>query len=190
MEQSELLIRLAKSLEAIGVEYLVTGGMASATFGEPRFTNDIDVIADLHDGDVAAFCAAFPQPEFYVSEESIRQAIRDRFQFNVLQPTSGLKIDVILPQDTEFERSRRQRMVRISVFPEVAVCFASPEDVIIRKMEYYAEGGSEKHLRDIAGILKVQADKIDRAYIVAWATRLGVADIWRVVEKRVGNISS
>jgi hypothetical protein len=63
--------------------------------------------------------------------------------------------------------------------------FSSPEDVILKKLEFYREGGSEKHLRDIAGVLKVQGDKIDRRYIAGWASRLGVADIWEEIFRRL-----
>jgi hypothetical protein len=63
--------------------------------------------------------------------------------------------------------------------------FASPEDVIVSKLEFYQEGGSDKHLRDIAGVLQIQGDKIDRGYIAEWAGRLGVAEIWELVVTRV-----
>jgi len=63
--------------------------------------------------------------------------------------------------------------------------FASPEDVILKKMEYYKEGGSEKHLRDITGILKISGEKIDRPYIVSWAERMGVIEIWEAILRRL-----
>ena len=72
-----------------------------------------------------------------------------------------------------------------SSFREYSAAFASPEDVIIKKMEYYREGGSEKHLRDITGILKVSAGEIDQAYIVEWAERLGLAPIWTAIQQRL-----
>ncbi len=187
MEPSELLLLLAKSLEELGIDDLVTGSMASGAFEEPRFTNDIDVVIDLPSERVDDFCAIFPVPDFYVSPDAVRQAIRNRFQFNILHPATGLKIDVIIPKLSEFERSRRQRGRRIPVTSSIDVWFASPEDVILRKMEYYQEGGSEKHLRDIAGVLKIQAEKIDRAYLQEWATKLGVADVWDSILRRVGH---
>jgi hypothetical protein len=68
----------------------------------------------------------------------------------------------------------------------VTAFVASPEDVIIGKMLYYREGGSEKHLRDITGILKVSGDQVDRAYVARWAAELGVTEIWQAVLRRLG----
>ncbi|MBI4288544.1 MAG: hypothetical protein HY671_08975 [Chloroflexi bacterium] len=65
--------------------------------------------------------------------------------------------------------------------------FAAPEDVIIKKMEYYRDGGSEKHLRDVTGIISVSGGQIDRAHITKWATRLGLLDIWNAVLERLGD---
>lgn len=187
MEQSELLRLLVETFERLGIEYQLTGSQATIAHGEPRFTNDIDVVVDLRLKQMDVFAASFPAPEFYLSIEAMREAIRQRQQFNIIHPASGLKIDVIILPDNDSARSQWQRSVRLPVAGGYEADFISPEDVILRKMEYYAEGGSEKHLRDIAGVLKIQADKIDRAYLAEWATKLAVADIWHVVEQRVGN---
>lgn len=185
MEQSELLAYVANAFASLGVEYFITGGLAATVYGEPRFTNDIDLVARLRRDHVAGLLNAFPMPEFYVSESAVEQAIRDRFQFNIIHPASGLKIDVIVPDDGPFEEQRRARIHRISMNDELEICFASPEDVILRKMQYYAEGGSEKHLRDIAGVLLVQGAAIQRDYIQKWADLLGVSEVWDVVARRV-----
>ncbi len=72
------------------------------------------------------------------------------------------------------------------MFPDQEGAFASPEDVIIKKMEFYREGGSEKHLRDITGILKISGEEVDMRYIEEWAGRLGLVDIWEAIKNRVG----
>jgi hypothetical protein len=186
MVQSELVVLLVRTLERLGVPYQLTGSTATVSYGEPRFTNDIDVVVNLLPAQVGAFAAAFPEPGFYVSEAAIRDAVRQRHQFNVLHPESGLKIDVILLPDNESARSQWQRSVRLPVAPGVEASFVSPEDVILRKAEYYREGGSEKHLRDIAGVMKIQGQRLDRRYVEEWANRLGLADIWRMILERVG----
>lgn len=184
MEPSELLRYLVRTLEELGSPYLVTGSTATIVYGEPRFTNDIDVVVDLRLDQVPALCAAFPSPEFYLSRNAAETAVRRRQQFNIIHPSSGLKIDFIVAADSPFDRCRLQRRRRLIAGPDFEVCFGSPEDVIIKKMEYYREGGSDKHLRDIAGVLKVQGERVDRAYIADWATRLGLLEIWQaVVEK-------
>jgi hypothetical protein len=184
MEQSELLRHVVEALERIGLRYFVTGSMATIFFGEPRFTNDIDIVVDLPAGRIAELCAAFPSPGFYLSEETVFRAVSRRGQFNIIHPTSGLKVDVMIPADSPFNRSRFSRVKRIKPAPEFDAAFSSAEDVILKKMESYREGGSEKHLRDIAGVLKISGDHLDRGYIEAWAERMGTAEIWQEILKR------
>jgi len=175
---AELLAHLATSLEHLQVPYLVTGSMATIAYGEPRFTNDIDVVIALPEDAIDAFCAWFPAPEYYCPRHMVADAVRKKWQFNIIHPASGLKIDVIIATDSDFDRSRLSRGERIATGNETLVSFASPEDVILKKLMCYREGGSEKHLRDIAGVLKVQGGRVDRQYIAAWADRLGVGEQW------------
>lgn len=181
MEQSELLRFVTRILEELGLRYFVTGSVATIFFGEPRFTNDIDIVVDLPASRVSAFCEAFPAEDFYVSEESVRRAVAGRRQFNLIHPASGLKVDVMIPAETPFNESRFARARRLHPAPDYNAAFASPEDVILKKMEYYREGGSEKHLRDIAGILKISGDQIDLIYMADWSSRLGLSEIWTKV---------
>lgn len=184
MGPSELMQKVADVLESLDVPYLVTGSMATIAYGEPRFTNDVDVVVDLPPTKIDAFCRAFAAPEFYCSQDAVRQAVVQHFQFNIIHPASGLKVDVMIPAKTEFNRSRMARAVRIPSGPDLSVWFASAEDVIVKKLEYYREGGSEKHLRDIVGVLRVQRDRIDRDYITQWTARLGLSSEWETVLAR------
>lgn len=181
MEPTELLERFATILEQLGIPYFVTGSMASIYYGEPRFTNDIDVVVQLGTKDVDAFCRSFPSPDFYLSPAAVRDAVLRCFQFNIIHTVSGLKIDVIIPHDTDFEKSRQLRVTTMTLANGKMVRLASAEDIILRKMEYYQEGGSEKHLRDIASILRIQKEHLDRTYISEWTQRLGVEDIWNSI---------
>jgi hypothetical protein len=185
MEQSDLLRMLTAEFERRGISYLITGSIASMTYGEPRFTNDIDVVVELVPDHLEILGAAFPAPEFYWSKDAALLAIRQHFQFNILHPSSGLKIDVIVPADSELDRSRFARRQRMSGGIDFDVWMASPEDVILKKMEYYKEGQSDKHIRDIVGVLKVQAEKLDRDYVATWAERLHLSDIWQEILTRL-----
>lgn len=184
MEQSELLQYIVGTLERLGFRYFVTGSMATIFFGEPRFTNDIDIVVDLPASRIAELCAAFPSPEFYLSEETVRRAVSHRGQFNIIHPSSGLKADVMVPSDSPFNRSRFTRTRTVKPSPDFEAVFSSPEDVILKKMEAYLEGGSEKHLRDIAGVLKISGEHLDRSYIEDWADRMGTAEVWEEILKR------
>lgn len=181
MEPSELLRFVATVLERLGLRYFVTGSTVTIFYGEPRFTNDIDIVVDLSVENAAEFCGQFPEEDFYVSPEAAIDAVRRHSQFNIIHPRSGLKIDVIVPPPTEFNRSRFDRVRRVRAGIDWDAAFSSPEDAIVKKMEYFREGGSEKHLRDIAGVLKTSAEEIDEAYIERWAAALDLTEIWRVI---------
>ena len=178
-KHAELLRRLALTCEQLGLSYAITGSTATIAYGEPRFTNDIDVVIDLPPDQIKPLLDAFPEPEFYVSVDAARAAVSRRHTFNVIQVTEGLKIDFYVASESEFDRQRLSRARQLAVLPDGAVRFASPEDVILKKLQAYREGGSDKHLRDIVGVLKVQ-ESIDRNYISHWASRLGVESEWQL----------
>jgi len=184
--QAELLRKMATTLERLGVPYAVVGSTASTAYGEARLTNDIDIVLDLQAEDVERFCNEFPEPEFYLSRRAVEAAVQSRFQFNIIHPTSGLKVDCILVGNNEFDRGQLARAVRVVRKDSgYAVQFAAPEDVILKKMEYYRLGQSEKHTRDILGILREQGNRIDREYIRQWAEKMGLTEIWEAILVRM-----
>ena len=183
MEQDELLRRVVGALERLRVPYLVTGSIATIFYGEPRFTNDIDVVVRLDAGAVDELVAEFPEGEFYVSREAAHGAVRRSGQFNLIHPTSGLKVDLIVAAMDPFDHSRFGRGRRVRPAPDYEATFASPEDVILKKLQFYRQGGSEKHLRDCAGVLRITSS-VDRDYVSRWANELGVADLWLLVRER------
>ena len=185
MELFELLRKVVSVFERLGIPYLVTGSVAAMAFGEPRLTNDIDIVAGIEEKHLRDFVTEFPSDEFYISEETIREAIHHQGQFNIIHPASGIKVDVIIKQDTPFDNSRFGRMHRIYPAESYQANFAAPEDVIIKKMEYYKAGGSEKHLRDIAGILKISGEMVDWDYITEWAKRLDLVAVWDAIRERL-----
>jgi hypothetical protein len=155
--------------------------MASIVYGEPRFTNDIDVVIRSTEAQVDQLCQAFPHEDYYVSADAAREAVRQRAMFNVIHPASGLKIDFIVAGGDEFNHSRFARRRRLPVVTGARIAFASPEDVIIRKLQYFREGRSEKHVGDIRGILSTTDQEIDRAYLTSWIERLGLQEEWKRV---------
>lgn len=172
---------VAAFLESQGIAYRVVGSFASMAYGEPRFTNDIDVLADVRSEHIAAFLEAFPAPEHDLSADAMRAAIEQSGQFNILHLPSGLKVDMIVLKRDEYSRLEIQRGRRLTSPGEFDVWFAAPEDVILDKLRPYREGGSDKCLRDIASILMIQRDAIDRGYSAAWAARLDVQAKWQAL---------
>jgi hypothetical protein len=163
---------------------MVVGSFASTTYGEARFTNDIDIVIELAESAVPAFIDAFPGPDFFVSPDAVRDAVRQRFQFNVLHTASGAKIDFILSRHDEWGRAQLARRRRVLLLPDREGYAAAPEDVILGKLWYFTEGRSDKHLRDIAAMLRVSGGQIDRADVEAWARKLGLSEAWAAVLQR------
>lgn len=181
----ELMQRVAVFLESHGIRYRVVGSLASMAYGEPRFTNDIDILADLRPEHTALFLAAFPPPDHYLSETSMQTAIRQAGQFNIIHIPSGIKVDMIVLKPDDYSRTEIERGRRLTSPGEFDVWFASPEDVILNKLIYYREGGSAKHLRDIGSMLMIQGDSVDRAYIASWAAKLGILPEWQSLVARL-----
>jgi hypothetical protein len=185
MEQHELLGYLVRCLEKLKVPYFVTGAVACIAYGEPRFTNDIDIVVDIKDEHIAQLKKCFPEEEYYLDSDAAREAIKRRHQFNIIHPASGLKIDVMISKRDAFDKSRFSRIRRMHPLEDTEANFASPEDVIIKKMEYYKEGSSDKHIRDILGMIKISGDMIDPKYISLWAKKLNLVEIWEAIQERL-----
>jgi hypothetical protein len=185
LDQADLLRHAIEALEARGIDYMVVGSFGSAVYGEPRLTHDIDIVVQLSAAQAEQLCGAFTAPEFYVSREAARQAVLGHGQFNVIHPASGNKIDFMMARDDAWGRSQLARRIRRPILPDREAFVAAPEDVIVGKLWYYHEGESEKHLRDIASMLRVSGEEIDVAYIEHWATQLGFSAGWQAVLDRL-----
>ncbi len=180
MQQPRLVEPFIARLEKLGLPYMITGSMAGILYGEPRLTHDIDIVVAMGVGDIPAFVDAFPIEEFYcppadVLAIEIRRG--QRGHCNLIHHESGFKADIYLAYDELHRWALQQR--RVLDLGGLRVAVAPPEYVIVRKLEYYREGKSDKHLRDIRGILDVT--EIDRAVVEQWAERLHLEREWSTV---------
>jgi hypothetical protein len=174
----ELSLFVAR-LESIGAPYMVTGATAAILYGQPRVTNDLDVVLSLNDVTRAALLQAFPESEFYVPPESVIRAEEARPQrghFNLIHHDSGFKADVYLTGSDPLHAWAMPLRRRMTWNETLSIAVAPPEYVILRKMEFYREGGSSKHPADIRAILEVSG--IDEAIFLPWVKDRGLADIW------------
>ncbi len=183
MEQDELLRYTVKSLQQLGIRYAIVGSFASGIWGETRFTQDIDIVAELEADDISGLCQRFPADEFYTSEPAIEEAVRNGRPFKIIHPTSGNKIDFFVLSNAGWSQSQLDRRREVQFSDECTGYVAAPEDVILGKLLYFQEGGSEKHLRDIAGILKISGEILDNQYLELHTQELGVSKIWKSVIK-------
>lgn len=177
----QVMLQVIAVLDALGIPYLVGGSLASSLYGIPRSTNDVDLVVDLAPGQVAALIAAL-EPDFLVDEEAIGEAIQFRRSFNLIHMTTMDKLDLFVTGDHTWRRQElsRRRPERVTADPgEPPVYFASPEDTVLSKLDWYRRGGevSDRQWSDIQAVLKVQADRLDRTYLREWADWLGVRDL-------------
>jgi len=164
-------------LERLQIPYMVVGGFAAIFYGEPRLTLDVDIVVDMKWHHIEPFVAAFPIPDYYVSEEGMRDSLQRRYPFNVIQPTTGAKVDLVpLPRDpfTRAAFQRRQRM-EYDVAGHSAT-FITPADIVVAKLVAHRETESEKHLRDARGVLITQWGELNLEAVRRSARACGVLD--------------
>jgi hypothetical protein len=176
----------AAVLDRIGVRYIITGSMASMMYGEIRATADVDIVVDLRAGHYHSILEAFSSDEYYISAEAVMHAMRFGGMFNVIHSTSGLKIDFVVTDGTGYDDVRLCRSRTMKTESGAEMKFSAPEDVILKKLEFYKQGGSDKHLRDIASMIKISGELFDRDYLEKWAIHLQVTEEWNAVKSRVG----
>jgi hypothetical protein len=169
---------VARALEAAGAPFVVGGSLASSLQGIPRATFDVDLVAELAASEVDAFVRALGE-RFYADEERIRDGVARRASFNVVDLENGFKADVYLAADDELGRLQHARRQTIEIEPGLALPFASAEDVVLHKLRWFRLGGdvSERQWLDAMGVIRVQGERLDRAYLEHWAREIGVADL-------------
>jgi hypothetical protein len=179
-EPVEVTLKVTAVFEKLGVAYLIGGSLASTLYGMIRTTQDSDIVAEMQRGHLQPFVSAL-QDEFYVDEEMIADAIGHNSSFNIIHRETMFKVDVFIPRPRPFLQSQLARAQRQTfIFEnEVSAKFASPEDTILSKLEWYRMGGevSERQWRDILGVLKTRAGELDLAYLKKWANELKVDDL-------------
>ena len=182
MLEPDLIEMFVKPLEQLRVRYLISGSVAAMLYGEPRLTNDIDLIVFLRIEDLPRLREAYPSPEFYLPPLAAMAAEigRERGQFNIIHSDTSLKADFYPAWQDEFH-AWAFRHARPYPFDTTNITLAPPEYVIVRKLEYFREGGSEKHLRDIRAMLNVSGAILDRSALHDWVTRRGVQAEWQKV---------
>jgi hypothetical protein len=182
--QLDLIRRVTKAFDDAGVPYMLTGSTVSSLQGEPRSTQDLDVVADLTEERLAAFLAHFPEPDYYRDEAVARRALRSRRMFNIIDGANGLKVDVYPIGPTEFDRAKFDRRAEVR-YSGLVLRVSSPEDTIIQKLVWAKKiGTSERQVRDALGVYEVQLHRLDQEYLDRWAARTGVEDLLRQVRER------
>lgn len=152
---------------------MIVGSFASTSYGEPRSTQDIDAVIDPDLASLRAWLGGLDQDRWYVGDAETALARRD--QFNLVELTSGWKVDLVIRKDRPFSRNelarRRTRPVAGTPMP-----VAAAEDVVLAKLEWAATSGSERQVADAVSVLVAVGDEVDVEYLRHWADDLGVRD--------------
>ena len=169
-----------RALEALHVRCYVGGSIASSAHGVARASIDADIVAELTAGQDATFVAALAD-SYYVSAQRVRDAVARRTSFNVIHLATMIKVDVFVSKDRAFDRRVMERAKLHNLGPAGggALPLASPEDIVLLKLEWYRRGGevSERQWTDVAGVLVAGGSALDVAYLKDGAVELGVADL-------------
>lgn len=172
MSPEEALQLVLDKLEDCGIDYMLTGSFASNMHGVPRTTYDADIVIEVEPAALDELVRSL-RDEFYLSREAAREAVSRRSMFNVIHLETGFKVDFIVRKARPFseeEFSRRQK----GVFLGETRWFATPEDVILSKLEWSKLGASERQFIDALNVAKVQGEKLDRSYLEKWAKEIGI----------------
>jgi hypothetical protein len=182
MSQQELLKKVIQTLNKAGIQYMLTGSVASSLQGQPRATHDIDMVVAVEKLKAHELAEAFPYPDFYLDEHSILEAIKGQSMFNLIDLESGDKVDFWILSNDAFDRSRFSRRY-MEKFMGTEMHVSSPEDTILAKLRWAKLcGGSEKQFTDAVGVYEVQYGKLDMDYIEHWAKELEVQSLWERIK--------
>ncbi len=178
MDVVDVALLVTGALERCGVAYFLGGSLASSLQGEPRATNDIDLVVDLSEANVAPLVAALG-PDFDVDEVALRRAARDRVSWNLIYVPSVTKIDLFMRQAAPFDESEFARRERVEVRAGKSLFVKSAEDTVLRKLLWYRAGGgvSDRQWRDVVEVLRLSGPVLDGAYLDAWAVRLDLGEL-------------
>jgi hypothetical protein len=179
-EPIEVTLKVTDVFEKLGIAYLIAGSLASTLYGMVRTTQDSDIVVEMRPEHLQVFVSAL-QEEFYIDEEMIASAIQRNSSFNIIHRETMFKVDVFIPRPRPFLQAQLERAQRqtFSFETEMSAKFASPEDIILSKLEWYRMGGevSDRQWRDILGVLKTRAGELDLEYLRKWAAELYVGDL-------------
>ena len=172
-----IALHVSARLELIGLDWVIGGSIASSVHGEPRATQDVDIVVDLRAREVNSLVAALDR-DYYVDADAVRDAVTTASSFNAVHYRTALKLDFFVAGDDAFEAERLALRQRVEM-PNGFLYVDTAEHTLLRKLEWYRRGGeiSERQWRDVQAIARIQGERLDRDRLQLWAGRLGVSDL-------------
>ena len=176
MSQQELLKLVLQALDEAQIPYMLTGSLVSSLQGEPRSTHDIDIIVSIEQASTEILVKSFTPPDYYLDQNAINEAVTNDGMFNLINTSTGDKIDFWMLTDQPFDKSRFMRRY-IEDIMGMKIMITSPEDTILAKLNWAKlSGGSEKQFTDALRVFEVQFEKLDMQYLNYWAHELDIEE--------------
>jgi hypothetical protein len=185
MSALEVFRRITAALDQAGIPYMLTGSFASAYYGAPRSTQDIDLVIEATPAQLRAFVQSLPSGEYYANLTAALEAHKRQSLFNVIDLATGWKIDLIIRKSRGFseEEFRRRQQVTLQ---DLRLFVASAEDIVIAKLEWSKLAQSQRQIEDVAAIVRMRGESLDRSYLEKWILELGLKTEWNDARRAAG----
>lgn len=175
MSQKDFLTRLVIKLKEARIPYMISGSLGSSFHGEPRASNDIDLVIYSKEKQLSIFVKSLGN-DYYVNQEAVNIAMLKHTMFNIIDYKTGWKADIIIRKSRPFSVEEFNRRIE-GIIVGVQVFVVSPEDSILSKLEWAKESESELQIHDAQGIAVVQWDNLDKEYLYKWSQELNIKDL-------------
>lgn len=185
MSALDVFARIKSALDSAGIEYMLAGSFASAYYGVPRATQDIDFVIAANPAQLQAFIRSLPSDRYYADLDAALEAHERQSLFNVIDLVTGWKIDFIIRKSRGFsqqEFSRRQ----LANLQDTTLFVATAEDVVIAKLEWSKLAQSPRQIEDVAAILRLRWESLDQSYLGKWIAELGLNKEWSEARRAAG----
>ena len=189
MSAADVLSRISVALNRAGIAYMLSGSFASAYYGPPRATQDIDIVIAATPDQLRTLVHLLPAGEYYVDLDAVLEAHQRKSMFNVIDLATGWKIDFIIRKSRAFSEEEFRRSTPV-ILHGVQLSVASVEDVIVSKLEWAKLAESSRQIEDVAGILRVRWDSMDHTYLKKWILDLDLAAQWDSALRTAGIVES
>lgn len=183
MSVENVFRKVQHALDEAGVPYMITGSFASSVHGEPRASKDIDIIISPTRDQLVAFMSLFPTDQYEAQLEAALEAMRHAGIFNIIDYETGWRIDFIFRKNRPFsiEEFKRRRVIDLA---GLQLFVASPEDILLAKLEWAKLGESQRQIEDAAHIIRIQGHHLDRRYVDHWVRELDLSEQWKAASAR------
>jgi predicted nucleotidyltransferase len=185
MTSAEIFREIIAALDHAAIPYMMVGSFASNLYGTGRATFDIDLVVSATPEQVRTLLSLLPTDKYYFDLDTALAACRSKDMFNILDMERGWKVDIIFEKQSAYHRQAFQRRTEAEI-EKVPLVAATAEDTIISKLEWAKMGESSRQIEDVAGILRVRGESLDRPYINRWVKDLDLSDQWNHARRLAG----